>query len=209
MSIFLPEGSQGKSLGVAGITPSNPTTTDEDFALMERVFAAAAARPNAVPEAFMAYVLDFIQTNNLIIPIGQVFGFSQFTATYATQGNADTTSATAFGDCTNGGHQVGPTIAALPAGKYVALFGSLAAVSAVGNIASMALEVNGSAVGGPPPIQGSAEARGTSLYSISTGTTITLTAASNTLKAVYAVDSGAVTGTFGSRWVIALKYDNA
>lgn len=79
MSMFLPEGpyqTQPPS-GVADITPAEPETTSGDIALMQRVLAAASRNVNLIPSDFMAYIVDFIQTSRLQIPIGQVPGYSQ------------------------------------------------------------------------------------------------------------------------------------
>lgn len=80
MSMFLPDGpSQGQAQpGVASITPASPETTSADIALMQRVLSAASRNPNLIPADFMAYVLDWIQTQRLQIPLGQVPGYSQF-----------------------------------------------------------------------------------------------------------------------------------
>jgi len=78
MSQFMPEGNENAPQpGVSTITPSNPETTSEDIALMQRVLAAASRNPNLIPADFMAYVIDYVQTQNLMIPIGQVFGYQR------------------------------------------------------------------------------------------------------------------------------------
>jgi hypothetical protein len=79
MGIFLPEGTgQGQvQSGVSEITPANPETTTEDIALMQRVLSAASRNPNLIPTDFMAYLIDYVQTSRLSIPIGQVFGWQR------------------------------------------------------------------------------------------------------------------------------------
>ena len=63
MSQFLPDGfGQTPPSGVADITPPDPETTSADIALMQRVLSAASRNPNLIPEDFMSYVLDWIQT---------------------------------------------------------------------------------------------------------------------------------------------------
>ncbi len=76
MSQFLPE-SFNLSPSASPLTPANAQATDSDIALMQRVLSAAAQRPNMIPDTFMAYVIDYIQANNLTIPISQVVGFTQ------------------------------------------------------------------------------------------------------------------------------------
>jgi hypothetical protein len=78
VSLFLPEGSgQQPQPGVASVTPANPETTGEDIALMQRVLSAASRNVNMIPTDFMAYLIDYVQTSNLQIPIGQVFGYQR------------------------------------------------------------------------------------------------------------------------------------
>lgn len=76
MSMFLPENApQQQPGGVTATTPPSPETTQEDVSLMQRVFAAAARNPNQIPNGFLPYVLDWLNTQRLEVPIGQVFGF--------------------------------------------------------------------------------------------------------------------------------------
>jgi microcystin-dependent protein len=51
--------------------------SDADVALMERVLSAALQRPNNESLLrFLSSTLDYIQVNNLLIPISQIVGFS-------------------------------------------------------------------------------------------------------------------------------------
>lgn len=76
MSEFMPDdGTPSQQTGVTEFSPSSPATTQEDVALMQRVFQAAAANPLMIPSDLMAYIFDYIQTGRLQIPIGQVFGY--------------------------------------------------------------------------------------------------------------------------------------
>ena len=80
MSMFLPESSNlsgPAQPGTTQITPSNPETTSEDVKLMQRVLTAAMQNPNLIPDQFMSYILDWIQTQRLIVPLGQVFGYQR------------------------------------------------------------------------------------------------------------------------------------
>jgi hypothetical protein len=81
--MFMPDGANQSEApsGVADITPAEPETTSADIALMQRVLAAASRNVNLIPSDFMAYIVDFIQTSRLQIPIGQVPGFKVFTYT--------------------------------------------------------------------------------------------------------------------------------
>lgn len=97
--MFLPDGpnqAQPPS-GVADITPAEPETTSADIALMQRVLSAASRNPNLIPADFMSYVLDWIQTQRLQIPVGQVFGYPKATRTVAGTVAADGTISTGTG----------------------------------------------------------------------------------------------------------------
>jgi hypothetical protein len=77
MSLFLPESFGKSQSGVSDVTPANPETTQADIALMQRVLSAASRNPNLIPADFMAYLIDYVQTSRLTIPIGQVFGYQR------------------------------------------------------------------------------------------------------------------------------------
>jgi hypothetical protein len=79
--MFLPDGvaqAQSSFSASDANAPSSPQASQADIALMQRVLAAASQNPNLIPADFMSYVLDWIQTQRLEIPIGQVPGYSQF-----------------------------------------------------------------------------------------------------------------------------------
>lgn len=129
MSEFLPENLTQETPGLASIPArqGDATATQDDIALMQRVFAAAAQNPTMVPEAFFQYALDFMQVNNLQIPISQVFGFSQFTV-------KQKASASSFGSITATSTGTGLpsadfTIDTLPDGRYVFIYGATVDIS--------------------------------------------------------------------------------
>ena len=77
MSVFLPDDGVDRPATQDGTTSiATPESTRADVALMQRVLSAASNTPNLIPPDFMAYILDWIQTQRLNIPIGQVFGYS-------------------------------------------------------------------------------------------------------------------------------------
>lgn len=205
MSIFLPEDSQGQPQdGVVSITPASPQTTQADVALMQRVFQAAAENPLMLPADFMSYVLDYVQTSRLIVPIGQVFGFSQFTANIATPvSTLESTTSTTFGALTT----AGPSLSGVGDGKYLILFGCEADIATSGQQALMGISVNGST---PASANGDAcaGASTTAVSGVSIATAKTLSnAGSNTITAQYA-SSGGSSASFRNRWLIALKFAN-
>lgn len=195
MSQFLPTGSSQAQTpsGVANIAPSDPETSSADIALMQRVLSAAYRNPNLIPQDFMAYVLDWIQTQRLTIPIGQVFGFSQFTVNSAEVGTQESTTSTTYTDLTT----AGPTLDGLSAGKYVILVGAVA-MDASGQGAFIAPSTGGDEAGG--------ETQSSVFTSIMGVSTHALTSAGS-ISAKYRSNGGG-TCTFLNRWILALKYAN-
>lgn len=199
MSMFL---SEPKGSSQSSISPANPQASDQDVALMQRVLGAASSRPDLIPEKFMAYVVDFIQTSNLMIPIGQIFGFSQFMFQAApTVGTNESTAAVypSFVDLAT----VGPTLSGIPNGNYVFLFGCQAK-NTVGDGALMGVSVNGST----PNNTTSAATNMTGYTQIMRASSAALSAGNNTVTAKYSAGSGGGTSNFSLRFLYALKYAN-
>lgn len=205
MSMFLPESAgQPPAGGVTSVTPANPQTTQEDIALMQRVLSAAARNPNLIPADFMAYILDYIQTSRLQIPIGQVFGFTQFTAQQDVVGlgSAESTSSATYVDLAT----VGPSLTGLPDGQYIIIFGCDAHNSATGVGSIMSLSINGVAAVDTDSCQMPDQTKDTSMAravvkTLSNG-------GANSVIAKYREGYAAGTATFTHRWLIALKYAN-
>lgn len=200
MSQFLPEGfGQTSPSGVADITPPDPETTSADIALMQRVLSAASRNPNLIPADFMSYLLDWIQTQRLQIPIGQVFGFTQFVPSVATVTTFETTASTSYADLAT----VGPTLNGLSDGQYVVMVLAAANGSAAGVDAWMSYSANGdSAVDSRGSRAATASISGLAMLSkvsLKNGN-------ANTLQAKYRCSSG--TGGFTNRCLFALKFAN-
>ena len=199
MSEFLPDGFSQQQPATVALSAGAPASdsTQADVALMQRVLTAAANHPSLMPENFMAYMLDWIQTQRLSVPIGQVFGFTpyansiqsqqaQITAN-AMQTYGDTSGSLSLGNNT-AGSAAGPTISGLPAGNYVLLAGFDA--SGV-NGPSMTLSSPSSlAITDNPRAQ---------LLTLSGTTTLTSTLAGT---------GGGAGGSIFNCWLVALKYSN-
>ncbi len=85
MSQFLPETqAPPEQPGFSGVPDAPAPAGPADTALMQRVLAAAAQNPNLIPASFMAYMIDWIQTQRLVIPISQVFGWQRVVSGVAT-----------------------------------------------------------------------------------------------------------------------------
>jgi hypothetical protein len=195
MSMFLPESTgQQPVQGVASITPANPETTQEDIALMQRVLAAASRNPNLIPTDFMAYVMDFIQTQRLSIPIGEVFGFKQFVSTQVSIFHDQGQSLSGTGNTTTPGPSV-----ALPAGKYVFIAGADMTTQFGNGFASLSVSSGG------PTVSGNTA----SISSVAKATAVTLSV-DTTITSTLAINGGgSVTCSISGAWLVAIRYDNA
>jgi len=199
MSQFLPDGpyqTQPPS-GVADITPTSPETTSADIALMQRVLSAAARNPNLIPADFMAYVLDWIQTQRLTIPIGQVFGFTQFTAKSDRVDAGESTTSTSYGDLTT----AGPEIDGLSDGAYILFYGATMFQTSGGE-ALMSPSINSAAASDSI----AAKTAASTDQSVMTAYTATLSSGANSVAMKYRASAG--TSDFAARWLIAIKYAN-
>jgi hypothetical protein len=131
MSMFLPDGAQGTvpPSGVTDFSPATDEVTSSDIAIMQRVLSAAAQNPSMIPESFMAYVLDWLQINNLQIPIKQVFGYQDSVGSIVSEalaGQFVASSATGAGSSSGSPvtGAVGPAVSGLVSGgKYVVWYG--------------------------------------------------------------------------------------
>lgn len=169
----------------------------EDLDQMVRVFAAAADRPDLIPQTFLAYLVDYIQTNAQIVA-SQIAGTILTSITPASSVTAaESTTATAYGDLAT----VGPNLTALAAGRYIVLQGAQAKISSSADQAFMSVAVNGTASDNDAAVTANVDPA-----SIATLSLQSLTAQSNTIKAQYRVNGG--TGTFGQRKLIAIRYAN-
>ena len=200
--MFLPDnGSSAPASGSTEFTPGTPETTQNDVALMQRVFQAAAANPLMLPADFMSYIVDYVQTSRLIIPIGQVFGFSGFTAQASDFiATSETTTSNTYTNLAT----VGPTLDGLAAGRYVIFLTSLSAIATAGGQAYMSVSVNGAAASDT----GSSQVWTSTFASVTVPSLVTLSnPGGNSLVAKYRSSNGS-TATFSNRQIFALKYAN-
>ena len=203
MSQFLPENSSGATVpGQTSLTPATQNVTLADVSLMQRVLNAAAQNPNLIPDTFMAYVVDFIQTSRLEIPIGQVFGFVGYTVQASSLvGAFESTSATAYGDLAT----VGPTLDSLADGNYLVLLVADIDIATAGKEAHMSYDPNGAGASDT----WSAQCRSSDFVTCCRPSLVRLASGANTLTAKYRSDTaGAISSTFGNRQLFALKYAN-
>lgn len=206
MSMFLPEGFGQQAQpqdGVAAITPSSPETTSEDIALMQRVLSAAARNPNLIPSDFMSYIVDYIQTSRLSIPIGQVFGFTKFAPNLPIIATGDATGSTTYTDLAD----VGPELTTLGNGGYILLYGCLiVAATGTPGKAYMSPSINGVS---PSDV----DAATLTNNGLTPGQTVFATIKTlndpsglNSVVMKYKITGAASSSTFSNRWLLAMKY---
>jgi hypothetical protein len=160
-----------------------------------------------LPPEFKKWVADYASVNGLPVPISQIVGFAGFTAKVAAPVNASTsTTSSAWQDLG------GPSLAQLPPGGYLIVWGFQGWVNTLGKDAYMDLRINGtnpaddsqSAIAGYMP-SGTSPTDGNSVMSFRVET---LTADNNTILAVYKNQGNAETAYFAKRRLFALRYAN-
>lgn len=185
--------------GGSPLDKGKPDTQLTDFD--RRVFESMS-KALWLPNEFKEYMVQFLALNQPPLSISQVFGFAQFTAQVATTiATSETTASTTYVDLAT----VGPSLSGLPDGQYLIFHGCECKESGGGSGAIMSYSVNGAAAADA----NLAENANTQFASVARPTIQTLkTGGSNSLVAKYRVGA-AVTGTFASRFLIALRYANA
>lgn len=112
MSTILNEKPADKQLDASmlpGLTPAELDT-------LRKVFSS----PLDIPAEWKAWIVSYLEANPPQIPIGQIAGFSAFTANYANQVlSGSITVANAWQTLGT----VGPTVGNLPKGKYILQYG--------------------------------------------------------------------------------------
>jgi hypothetical protein len=180
------------------MSPMSSQVSENDIELMTRVFGAAAARPQMIPSALMAYIIDYIQVSKFTIPVGQLTGFSQFTAQENFINATQTRSSSAYGDLAT----VGPEIDGLSDGNYLFLFGANL-FSSGGNNADCSVAINGVAGTGLLTTQATTAIPGASavVQRLSSG-------GGNSVKLVYRSANNSTPASFAQRWLVVLRYAN-
>lgn len=210
MSQFMPETQATPQLPDFKPQVDSPTLSG-DVALMQRIFSAAVANPSQIPSDFLAYVVDYIQTQRLNIPIGQVIGYSGTIPQLSDVQTAETTSSTSYTDLAT----VGPELDGLNDGIYLVYVGAYIAFGAgqtdAAGLVSPSIngavpsDVNAAILGGgvtpSGTVQFSSSVGQWSLASIKTG-------APNSIKAQYRAGLNTTTVQFQYRRLIVLKLGN-
>jgi hypothetical protein len=156
--------------------------------------------PEEFPPEFKDWLIDFLAVNIPQIPISQITGFGQFTATVGSRvdGQSSTTSSSYVE--LDGGH---PQITGLGKGSYLIYHGCALEASSDVITARQSLKFNEETPVSDNAILG----EGMHIFSASRVVQKTFTGPNNTIKCVYAQEGGG-TAYFELRWIIAIKYAN-
>lgn len=155
-----------------------------------------------IPDQTVTWLTDQVALRGLAVPIGQVIGFSRFTANPATDvAAAETTTSTTYGDLAT----VGPTLTGVPDGSYLVIFGCFASTDTDGFISRMSIQVNGTAAADADSLA-TGNQYGVSLMRIVSKTLST--GGNNTITAKYKTQTATHTSSFSDRWMVALRYAN-
>jgi PAB1-binding protein PBP1 len=154
-----------------------------------------------IPADFLAYVVDYIQTQRLQIPIGQVVGFQNFVSTQASvyQNSGQSLSGTFANGASASG--AGPSVS-VPSGKYVVLAGGDMATQFGNGQATLTVSPGGMVV----------RASAASTTSAGKATGLTMSSAGTISSTLFVAGDGSptnVTSTISGAWLVAIRYDNA
>lgn len=166
-------------------------------------FRAAMQNPLLyIPKTFETWMTDRVAVAGLDIPIGQIVGFTQYTAQFDSKQDAsiETTTSATYTDLAT----VGPTLSGIPDGKYVFVYGCSMKISAASSGAEMTIQVNSTV---PSTDADAAETQQTQFTSAASFALKTLSSGgNNTVTAKYRASSG--TGSFYRRRLIGLRIGN-
>lgn len=179
--------------------PGSQQTQAPDWFI--RYLRAALADPLfSIPKTFETWMADRVAVAGFDVPIGQIVGFSRYTAQAADLIVAEeSTTSTTFGDLTT----PGPELTGLPDGNYLFLYGAAASGSVGGGAAAMSIQVNADAVA----LNDAAASQAPEFVSTAIAVVKPLTENNNTVTAKY-LSSNGDSVSFLRRWLIALRYSN-
>lgn len=192
--------SQPDNLGVG-----SDTKVTEWF--QQQLLAALADPLFNVPKQFETWVVDRVAVSGLNIPIGQIVGFSGFTAQFDNVVAEAHTTSNVYADASVSGG-AGPELDGLADGQYVLFFGG----SGGGDFATnttyhIAASVNGSTPTDDQSAEFASDRGNTS------GAMIVIATlnndGNNNVKCVYRSSDGTDRGNIRYRWLVALKFANA
>jgi hypothetical protein len=157
------------------------------------------------PDALEQIAL-YIEQRGLRTPVSNIVGFQQFAAINATPVlTIESTASTTYTDLAT----TGPTLTGIANGNFLVLFGCRADPGGSTSAARMSISPNGAAASDNNSCSSDSQnlIAGMSIMRAFTVQLTTTAAGGNTLQAKYRV-TGATTGNFGQRWLVALRYAN-
>ena len=175
-----------------------PGLSPEERELVKKLLGS----PLDFPSKFLDWVIKYIENNPPVLPISQIFGFTQFVATFEQVPAADSTTSTTYADLSGGAN---PELTELPKGRYLLLYGASLSNSAGAAENYVSVSVNGAAASDND--SGLFGSTGTTQASVVGATVKDLDQDSNTVTVKYR-QSGGITMTARRRWLIALKIAN-
>ena len=118
-------------------SPQVDELSEGDLALMERLFS----NPRLWPDTAKVWIADYVSQNGLL-PISQVQGFTQFTANQNVILTNESTTSTSYTNLAT----VGPTVDDLSPGKYLIQYGCiLGNTTGAGKTDWVSVSINGAA----------------------------------------------------------------
>lgn len=179
---------------------SRPGLSQQEMELLKKLFGS----PMDFPTEFKAWLTSFIEANPPVLPISQIFGFSQFTATAAEAAGTVTTTSTSYVALSGG-----PDLLEVPKGKYLIGLGCDASSNPSGSSigARMSVDTNGSGAADSRAAV-SASLQADNETSVSKFFLTDLPNDVNTITSKYRSSASDNTARFLYRWIIALKYAN-
>lgn len=155
------------------------------------------------PEPFITWIIDRVARQGIPVSIKQIQGFNQFTARFNQVSGSSTTTSTTYANLADG---AGPQLTELGKGEYVLLYGCKFQNNANQSHNLISVSVNGAGAADADSAwfeNTLANATG----SVSRATVKNLDQENNTVTVKYR-QSGGITLTAESRWLIALKIAN-
>jgi hypothetical protein len=172
-----------------------PGLSPEERRMVTKLFSS----PMDIPPEWKAWLVSFLEANPPLLPISQIHGFSDFTATY--QETADNDAITVANTWQTLAHS-GPDIAEVPKGRYIILYGCNYDATG-GATGFMGPVFNGAA---SPSVFVEIVPVNVERFILMRANLVDLTEDANTVGFKY--QASQVGPKFASRWTIILKYAN-
>jgi hypothetical protein len=196
MSMFLPDAKPQERESAKG--PEAYLSPDERKALQRSL-----SFPEDLPPKFKSWLIDFMAVNIPQIPISQIVGFSQFTATPVIVAPSEATTSMTYVNLAT----TGPEITGLGKGQYIFFVSCQVVKGAVNDGGLASLSYNASTPADTDSVILFSDSSIAQNTTISRGLQKTLTAANNIVTMKYRTINGNSI-SFANRSLITLRYGN-